>query len=66
MNTGKLGGSNNLLTMKESAAYLRRSYKNYAANYRRWGIPAHRIQSRVYFRVRDLEAFLDNVREVTR
>lgn len=64
MNTGKLGGSNNLLTMHEAADYVCRSYKNFASNYKRWLIPCHRIQGRVYFRVRDLEAFLDNVREV--
>lgn len=64
MNTGSIGGSNKLLTMKESAEYLRRSYKNYASSYKRWGIPAHRIAGRVYFRTRDLESFLDSVKEV--
>jgi hypothetical protein len=64
MNNGSIGGSNQLLTMHEAADYVRRSYKNYASSYRRWGIAAHRIQGRVYFRVRDLESFLSSVREV--
>ena len=65
MNTGHIGGSNSMLTMHEAADYLRRSYKNFAANYKRWGIPCHRIESRVYFRSRDLEAFLDKTRETS-
>lgn len=65
MNSG-IGGNNRLLTMKESADYLRRSYKNFASSYKRWGIPAHRISGRVYFRVRDLESFLNSVREDAR
>ena len=60
---GKIGGSNKLVSMHEAADYLSVSYKNFAANYKGWHIPFHRVGNRVKFRERDLETFLDRHRE---
>jgi excisionase family DNA binding protein len=61
--SGRIGGSNRLLPMSEAAEYLAHSYKHFAESYRLWHIPFHKVGGRVYFRERDLEGFLDRVRE---
>lgn len=60
---GRIGGSNRVLSMHEAAQYLGQSYKWFAATYRERGIPRHYVGRLVKFRERDLESYLDRVRE---
>lgn len=52
-----LGGSNKLLTLDEAADRLRIKTTTLRQNWRRWGIPAHKIDG-LKFRERDINAFI--------
>lgn len=54
-----LGGSNKMLTLRETAEFLGVPHTSLQANWRKWDLPAHRVGKRVQFRVRDLELWLD-------
>lgn len=69
----RIGGSNRVLSMREAAEYLHVAYGTLSRRYRQWGIAHHRIGGkvvsgrmkggRVYFRERNLEAWLERTRE---
>jgi hypothetical protein len=59
VDSGRIGGSNRVMTMREAADYLHRSYKNFAANYKGWEITPTRIGRRVYFLQRHLDHFIE-------
>ena len=56
--TDKLGGSNRLLTMMETAEFLGVPHRSLQANWKAWGLPGYRVGKRVQFRERDLERWL--------
>lgn len=60
--SGRIGGSNVLLSMHEAAEYVGLSYKYYARSYLRFGITYYRVGRYVRFRVRDLDAWLESTR----
>jgi excisionase family DNA binding protein len=53
------GGSNVLLTTRQAAEYLAVTERALRDNFRRWGLPAHKVGRALRFRVRDTEAYLD-------
>lgn len=57
------GGSNELLTVREAAAYLGLSPRALERNWQAWGIPRHKVGRYVRFRVRDLEQYLERNRD---
>ena len=60
----KLGGSNVMLRMQEAADYVGISRSRFYRHYKDdWHITHYRVGNRVNFRVRDLDAYLDRVRE---
>ncbi len=56
------GGSNQLLTMIETAEFLGVPHRSLQSNLRQWELPAFEIGKRVMFTVRDLETWLDQHR----
>ncbi|MCQ4041994.1 helix-turn-helix domain-containing protein [Streptantibioticus rubrisoli] len=58
------GGSNQLLTPGQAAAFLAVPLSTLYSNWRRWGVPAYRVGKHLRFRERDLEAWLS--RQVVR
>jgi hypothetical protein len=48
--------------MHEAARYIGFSYKGFAANYREWNIPFHKIGRSVKFAIRDLDFWLEGKR----
>jgi excisionase family DNA binding protein len=54
------GGSNILLTPDEAAEYLNISKRTLMDSYRRWGMRHVRVGRHIRFRVRDVEAWVDN------
>jgi len=59
---GRLGGSSKLLTMREAAQRCRFTYAHFAAMYREWGIPYHRVGRKILFMERDIDNYLDRSR----
>jgi excisionase family DNA binding protein len=57
------GGSNRLLNLVYTAAYLDVPERRLRDNWRRWGIPTYKVGRELRFRVRDLEAWLESNRE---
>lgn len=53
------GGSNALLTLKETAEYLNVNHRTFEAQWRSWGLTAHRVGRGLRFRVRDIERWLE-------
>lgn len=59
--TGRIGGSNASLSMRQAAAYLGCSYFTLARHYRRdWNIKSYRVSNRVRFLVRHLDSFIES------
>ena len=54
-----VGGSNRLLSVPEAAEYLAVPERTLRENFRRWGIPAHKVGRALRFRVRDIESYLE-------
>ncbi|MFE3121087.1 helix-turn-helix domain-containing protein [Streptomyces niveus] len=52
------GGSNQLLTPRQTAEFLAVPLSTLYSNWRSWGLPAHRIGKHLRFRERDLETWL--------
>lgn len=61
MNTapGRIGGSNQLIDMRELAAYIARPYRTVQESYKRWGIPYVKVGKAVVFRLRDVDAWIE-------
>ena len=57
-----IGGSNKIISMHEASEYCGMTYKHFAASYKAFRIPHHKIGRSVKFRVRDLEVWLDTRR----
>jgi len=57
------GGSNQLLSLANAAAYLDMPERRLRDNWRRWGIPIYKVGRELRFRVRDLECWLEGRRE---
>jgi excisionase family DNA binding protein len=55
-----IGGSNVLLTVPQAAEYLAVPERTLRENFKRWGIPAHRVGRALRFRIRDIETYLNN------
>lgn len=53
------GGSNVLMTLRETAEYLNVNHRTLEAQWRAWDLPAHRVGRGLRFRVRDVEHWLD-------
>ena len=53
------GGSNRLIGCKEVAEFLSVPERTVRDNWRRWGLPAHKIGKAIRFRVRDVETFVE-------
>jgi excisionase family DNA binding protein len=54
-----VGGSNALLSVPQAAEYLSIPERTLRENFRRWGIPAHKVGRALRFRVRDIEYYLE-------
>jgi excisionase family DNA binding protein len=59
LNRVTVGGSNKLLSIKETAEYLSISERTLRNHFRTWGIPAHKVGRAIRFRMRDIESFLE-------
>lgn len=59
------GDASEVMTAREAAEYLGRSYGNFMNSYKTWHIPWHQYTpgGRVLFRRKDLEAFLERTRQ---
>jgi excisionase family DNA binding protein len=57
------GGSNQLLSVANAAAYLDMPERRLRDNWRRWGIPAYKAGRELRFRVRDLERWIEGNRD---
>ena len=56
----RIGGSNQLMTAHEAAAYLHVSYERFIEHYDDWGLTPVRLDSRVRFRQRDIDALIES------
>lgn len=54
------GGSNVLLTPKETAEYLSVPLRTLMDSYQRWGMRHVRVGKHVRFRMRDVETWIDS------
>lgn len=52
------GGSNILLTPRQTADFLAVPLSTLYSNWRTWGLPAYRVGKHLRFRERDLERWL--------
>jgi excisionase family DNA binding protein len=57
-----VGGSNRLVSCAQAAEYLSVPERTVRDNWRRWGLPAHKIGRAVRFRERDIETFIEQNR----
>jgi hypothetical protein len=55
----RIGGSNRLISLKDTAAMLDVPESSMYKNWRAWGLQAYRVGRSLKFRVRDVEAWLD-------
>ena len=55
----RIGGSNKLIGLKETAAMLDVPESSMYKNWRTWGLKAYRVGRSLKFRERDIEAWLD-------
>lgn len=63
--TGKIGGSNRSVSMREAAEYIGCAYHTFARHYKDdWKIPHYRVGGRVRFLQRHLDAFIEARTEV--
>jgi excisionase family DNA binding protein len=53
-----IGGSNRMLTMRQTAEFLGVAHKTLTMSWRSWELPGYRIGGCIKFRERDLEAWL--------
>ena len=56
----RIGGSNQLISAREAAAYLDVSYARFIEHYAEWGLVPARLDSRVRFRIRDLDNLIES------
>ena len=57
----RIGGSNQVVSSKEAAAYLGVSYTRFIKRYRaEWGLVPVGLDSRLRFRVRDLDSLIES------
>lgn len=54
-----LGGSNRMLSAKETADLLGMSRQTLYNNWKSWGLKAHKVGGSLKFRERDIEAWAD-------
>ena len=55
----RIGGSNKLISLKDTAAMLDVPESSMYKNWRMWGLKAYRVGRSLKFRERDIEAWLD-------
>jgi excisionase family DNA binding protein len=55
----RIGGSNKLISLKDTAAMLDVPESSMYKNWRTWGLKAYRVGRSLKFRERDVEAWLD-------
>lgn len=62
MTTKNLGGSNRMISLRDTAERLGVTPDSFYKTWRRWGIPAYRIGKAIKFRERDIEHWLEQHR----
>jgi hypothetical protein len=56
----RIGGSNQLVSAHEAAAYLGVSYARFIQHYSEWGLTPVRLDTRLRFRQRDIDALVES------